>query len=90
MSLSTPHPHLVQKIMYACGFFLNIFNMPYVMGENSPTFSKNPAGHTVGEFSEESPIMGVFSPTTYAKEICYAKFIGEFLPTKYTMEVGLW
>ena len=92
MCLSTPHPHLVLAKDYACLWKMYIFNMPYVLDENSPTFSKNPAGHTQWvnfQRKEETPIMAVFSPTTYAKEICFAKFIGEFSPTKYTMKVLL-
>ena len=38
---------------------------------------------------EETPIMGEFSPTTYAKKICCVKVMGEFSPTKYAMKVLL-
>ena len=51
---------------------------------------------------EESPIVGEFLPTTYAREICYVKLMGaqsapwkfyydkvmgEFSPTMYTVKV---
>ena len=39
---------------------------------------------------EETPIMGDFSPTTYAEVICYVKLMGEFSPTMYAVKVLLW
>ena len=43
----------------------------------------------VPQIKEETPIMGEFSPTTYAKEVCYVKLVGEFSPTKYAVKVLL-
>ena len=34
-------------------------------------------------------IQNLGQPTTYAKEVCYVKLLGEFSPTKYTVKVLL-
>ena len=50
----------------------------------SPGFPK-----IVNWMKEETPIMGEFSPTTYAEVICYVKLMGEFSPTTYAVTESL-